>query len=108
MIENERERCMIEYIDQTGKKHRESLHMDEIAMLDGMFAWSHDVILPQIPGKIKTKSPCSNPAWHNFERYCWTTYYIRECTICGYSPELDAGKEYYQPCHAEFKAWEAK
>lgn len=103
MIENKRERCLIRFTDQVGKVQTDFMLMEEISMLDGLFEWEHDVILPDLPNEKRT---CRTPFDHEFKSFIWTTYPIRECIRCNYSPELDKEKEEFKKIHNEFMEFE--
>jgi len=59
-----------------------------------------DVVIPPIP-----KDPCTRPSYHVFKQKMLATHYYWECTLCGYSPELDGSKPKFEDCHKEYIKW---
>jgi len=56
--------------------------------------------LPPIPTE-----PCRQPYHHKFIKKLLASHYYYECTLCGYSPELDYNKPKFKKCHVEHTAW---
>lgn len=57
--------------------------------------------LPPLP-----TDPCRKPYDHKFEKKLLASHYYFECTICGYSPDLDSTKPKFKKCHQDYVAWE--
>lgn len=55
---------------------------------------------------INVKKPCKYPQDHKFNKKLLFYSHHRECSICGYSPELDSDKKQFEDCHNKFINWE--
>ena len=49
--------------------------------------------------------PCREPYHHKFEKKLLAQHYYYECTLCGYSPDLDFDKPKFKKCHKDYVAW---
>ena len=49
---------------------------------------------------------CKYPSDHVFVKKILAIHYYRECSICGYSPELDGAKPDMEKIHEDFINWE--
>jgi len=49
---------------------------------------------------------CKLPQDHKFVKKLLFYSFNRECSICGYSPELDYSKKDFEECHRLFINWE--
>lgn len=52
------------------------------------------------------KKYCKLPQDHKFTRKLLFFSHHRECSLCGYSPELDSDKKEFEDCHKKFTSWE--
>lgn len=57
-------------------------------------------------GESDTKKYCKSPQEHRFTKKLLFFSHHRECSICGYSPELDSDKKEFEDCHNKFINWE--
>ena len=53
-------------------------------------------------------SRCRKPQDHKFKKKILFNSYYRECSICGYSPDLDGNKSNFLDTHKEFLESEVK
>lgn len=54
------------------------------------------------------EQPCRSPSNHIFEKKLLARHYYHECTVCGYSPDLDANKPKFQECHEKYLSWKKR
>ena len=60
----------------------------------------------QLPSE--NKGICKEPSLHIFDKKMLATHYYYECSICGYSPELDYNKEKFKACHESYQSWKTR
>lgn len=109
MICDKKDRVRVWLHDVSGVRHEEELPPEEIAMISGMFNWGfYDWDSDENDFTKVDLGPCACSWMHEFERKAYTTWFFRECTKCGYSPEFDYNKPEFRQCHIDFIEWEAK
>jgi len=50
------------------------------------------------------KEPCL-PFKHSFEKRLLAQHFYQECSLCGYSPDLDQDKPKFKKCHKDYISW---
>lgn len=77
-----------------------SVDLDDYSSNEGDFAYYDN------EEDVQETHICNNAWNHKFSKKTLLAHFYRECTLCGYSPELDGDKSYFESCHEKFLNWE--